>query len=516
MSQNISINIEGDLNVIKSSFSNLNQILNKTKEKLISVNQSMKLDFKPIVVTVAKFYLLNNVISITNKKLISLKQLGQSVKKTFGKNLFSVEICQSFRNCISSITGELNNLKITGKDVQESLSQTKGAKNNSSGNEDEGSNCLDNVNSVLSIASSSIDIIDVFSDGKGSKTASKIGEDIGLAVRGFGDLAANISEVTIALGEQAIVWAVNKAEIVQHKIATVALTVAEKVQTVVQGALNAVMSMNPIALIVIAIVAVIAGLVLLWNKCEGFRKFVHNLLGVIKKIWSNLIDGAVNAWEGIKSVFSKVIGWFKNIFKKAWQGVKNVFSAGGKVFSGIKEGIGSAFKSVVNVLIRGINKVISVPFSIIKKALDKIRNIKIFGKQPFSFIPKVKIPKIPQLEMGGVLKRGQIGLLEGNGAEAVVPLERNTFWINKIAEKFNAVANRKMGNNQDYYVARKISSLEENQNNMIDMFEQYFPQFIKALDLNVTLDDKTLVGKLAPQIDNELGKRYRMKERMSL
>lgn len=43
------------------------------------------------------------------------------------------------------------------------------------------------------------------------------------------------------------------------------------------------------------------------------------------------------------------------------------------------------------------------------------------------------IPTIPELEKGGVLKKGQVGLLEGKGAEAVVPLERNTQWISKVA-----------------------------------------------------------------------------------
>lgn len=40
---------------------------------------------------------------------------------------------------------------------------------------------------------------------------------------------------------------------------------------------------------------------------------------------------------------------------------------------------------------------------------------------------------IPRLERGGVLKRGQVGLLEGNGAEAVVPLERNKGWVKAVA-----------------------------------------------------------------------------------
>lgn len=62
-----------------------------------------------------------------------------------------------------------------------------------------------------------------------------------------------------------------------------------------------------------------------------------------------------------------------------------------------------------------------------------------FGGKIFGFsLPTFSAPQIPYLEKGGVLKKGQVGLLEGSGAEAVVPLERNTEWINKMADAFMA------------------------------------------------------------------------------
>ena len=45
----------------------------------------------------------------------------------------------------------------------------------------------------------------------------------------------------------------------------------------------------------------------------------------------------------------------------------------------------------------------------------------------------INLPLIPTLARGGILKAGQIGLLEGNGAEAVVPLENNKAWISAVA-----------------------------------------------------------------------------------
>ena len=41
---------------------------------------------------------------------------------------------------------------------------------------------------------------------------------------------------------------------------------------------------------------------------------------------------------------------------------------------------------------------------------------------------------LPKLARGGVLKRGEVGLLEGTGAEAVVPLENNAAWIGAVAD----------------------------------------------------------------------------------
>lgn len=34
-----------------------------------------------------------------------------------------------------------------------------------------------------------------------------------------------------------------------------------------------------------------------------------------------------------------------------------------------------------------------------------------------------------------MLRKGEVGLLEGSGAEAVVPLERNKYWIKAVANE---------------------------------------------------------------------------------
>lgn len=165
------------------------------------------------------------------------------------------------------------------------------------------------------------------------------------------------------------------------------------------------------------------------------ENIVQPVSGFFAGLWDNLTSGASGAWEGVKEVFGSVASWFGEKFGDAWETVKGVFSTGGEVFSGITEGISEAFKNTVNAIIGGINKVVAVPFNAINDALDTIRNISIAGISPFAgLLGSIAVPEIPLLATGGVLRRGQVGLLEGSGAEAVVPLEKNKLWIQAVAD----------------------------------------------------------------------------------
>ena len=275
----------------------------------------------------------------------------------------------------------------------------------------------------------------------------------------------------------------------------------------------------------------------LWNDIVGVFSaaaswFTTNISEPIKNIftgiWDKLKSGASSAWNGIKNVFGSVADWFKNIFSKAWQAVKNVFSTGGKVFEGIKDGIVKAFKTVVNAIIRGINKVIKVPFDGINWALNKIKSIKIVGIKPFNWISTINTPQIPELEKGGVLKKGQVGLLEGKGDEAVVPLEKNTGWIRNVARQIHDFVIETKDTSKDIAgdvksagfvtalkteVGQRISNLELLVAEMVEMLKEMFPQLLDAFDVTIVLDDGTLVAKLAPKMDRQLGLINKRKER---
>lgn len=146
--------------------------------------------------------------------------------------------------------------------------------------------------------------------------------------------------------------------------------------------------------------------------------------------WNKLSTGAQEAWQGVKDAFSPVTDWFKNTFSEAWSKVKSIFSPGGEAFSGIKEGMTSTFKNIVNGLIDGINFLISKTFSRLNQALRFIHNAEILGVKPFPYINEIDVPEIPHLATGGIVRAPTLAVVGDNpGAgsgnpEVVSPLNQ--------------------------------------------------------------------------------------------
>ena len=275
----------------------------------------------------------------------------------------------------------------------------------------------------------------------------------------------------------------------------------------------------------------------LWNDIVGIFKgaaswfnntVIQPIANVFSKIWNTIKDGASKAWEGIKNVFKPVADWFKNIFSKAWQAVKNVFSTGGKIFDGIKDGIVKAFKTVVNAIIKGINKVISIPFNAINAVLSKIHGISILGVSPFSWVHTFNVPQIPLLAEGTVVDKGARQAIIGeDGAEAVVPLEKHTGWIRNVARQLHEFSLETTANISDVlpdnygktleYQQQQVSVLDivaDKLNTLIDVLAEYFPEFAELMrNKQLVLDTGVLVGEIAPDMDKALGNIYKKKGR---
>lgn len=176
--------------------------------------------------------------------------------------------------------------------------------------------------------------------------------------------------------------------------------------------------------------------VLSGNWSEAWEK-----IKAIVSVWK---DFFANIWNGIKGVFKNVASWFASIFKKAWSAIKKPFSAVGSFFEGIwktikskftnigtniGKAIGGAFKAAVNAVLRTIENVLNTPI----KAINAM--IGLINKLPKVNISKLPTFNLPRLARGGIIDEPTIAMVGEAGKEAVVPLENNTEWIDKLAIK---------------------------------------------------------------------------------
>jgi hypothetical protein len=143
--------------------------------------------------------------------------------------------------------------------------------------------------------------------------------------------------------------------------------------TAVQTAFNAVLAMNPVTLIVIGIVALIAALVIAYKKFEGFRNIVDSVFGFIKTAVSGSIDV-------IKGYFSTLLGFYKSIFN----------------------GVATLWNNTVGKL-----------------------SFKVPGWVPGLGGKGFDVPNIPMLAEGGIVTRPTLAMIaEGGQPEAVIPLSK--------------------------------------------------------------------------------------------
>lgn len=260
------------------------------------------------------------------------------------------------------------------------------------------------------------------------------------------------------------------------------------------------------------------------NAWSATTKFFSGIWSSITKTFSNVKswfgdrfkqawNGIKSAWNGAKSFFSgiwssvtktfgNVGGWFRSKFQSAWSSIKSVFSSWGSFFGGLWTKIKSKFSSIGSSLGKamgdsvksGMNKVISTIQSAINKGIGFINSaIKLANKLPGISVGTLSKISLPRLANGGVLEKGQVGLLEGSGAEAVVPLERNKAWLSKVAEDLNELQNNVVRDGSGYEITVLL-------NRAIDLLEDISAK-------KIYLDSGAMVGELVPAIDGRLSDR---------
>lgn len=213
-------------------------------------------------------------------------------------------------------------------------------------------------------------------------------------------------------------------------VVLLALAIAFGVVTVATWAMNSAMLANPITWVIALVVALIAIGVLLYKNWDTVKAYLLGAWGAIRSGfgagWSWMKS---NVFYPIGSFFTKTIpGWVStgaSYITSKWNSLVGFFrgvpGAMNKAFSGAFDGLKNAFRSAVNWIIGGWNR---LSFSIpgVDTHIPGVGNVGGFT---------MGTPNIPYLATGGVTTGPTMAMIgEGRENEAVLPLSKLNGMLN--------------------------------------------------------------------------------------
>jgi len=317
------------------------------------------------------------------------------------------------------------------------------------------------------------------------------------ALKKVGDWATEhktaLENIGIVIGSIAIAWGlVTGALAIWNTVGVVAAGVTWLMTYGTTAFGLAMLSVSwPLVAVIAGIAAVIAIGILLYKNWDTVKAFMTKIFNKIKEVTVNVFTSIVNFfkkwgltilavisgplgwvvlavvknWDKIKSVTSSVFNGIKNIASNVWNSIKSTIS---NVVEGVKTKVSSVWNSVKSTTTsvwNGIKSAIVKPITAakdkVKSIIDTIKGFFTNLKLPQIKLPKLKMPhfsisgsfnplkgQIPKLGVnwyakGGVFDSPSIIGVGESGKEAVMPLERNTGWIDILASKLN---NKDKGN----------------------------------------------------------------------
>lgn len=159
------------------------------------------------------------------------------------------------------------------------------------------------------------------------------------------------------------------------------ISTVTRLWTAAQAILNVVMAANPIMLIVLAVAALTAGFIYLWNTNEGFRNFfigawaaiqaaaaavstwfTSKLLPALSKVWDGLVKGVTWLWTTYWGIWAAIIRFMIGVPGKILAAVVRfvtlLVTAGRNLLTGMLNGITTGWRTVAGWLGKLKDKVV--------------------------------------------------------------------------------------------------------------------------------------------------------------
>lgn len=188
----------------------------------------------------------------------------------------------------------------------------------------------------------------------------------------------------------------------------------------IKGIIQIILGIASAAMLALGIILVATGV----GTALGVALIVAGAAGLVSAATLNkdaIVNWISDVWARIKNFWNAHIGY---VFKKEWWSRK---------FDCIKQGMRNALNGVITVVENTINRVVGAlnSFSI------KIPNwVPTYGGSSLGF--NIPYAHLPRLAKGGIVNnpgRGQAVIAGEAGAEAILPLQNNTEWMDMLVDK---------------------------------------------------------------------------------
>jgi hypothetical protein len=160
---------------------------------------------------------------------------------------------------------------------------------------------------------------------------------------------------------------------------------------------------------------------------NALKPTAQKLFADLGILWQTVLQPMLNG------IITFISGVFTGDWKKAWEGLASIVTL-------VWQGIWGAIKGIMNSILGGVETWINGVIDSINRLIEGINRMSavVRGLLGIGSLPTIGRISLPRLEEGGILEKGQVGLLEGKGAEAVVPLDQNRAWISAVARDMEA------------------------------------------------------------------------------
>lgn len=265
-----------------------------------------------------------------------------------------------------------------------------------------------------------------------------------------------------------------------------------------------------------------------WNAIKtAITTVVNAIKSVVTSVFNAVKSVVTSIWNGIKSVTTSVWNAVKTAVTTPVNAIKSTVTS---VFNSVKSTVSSVFNSIRSTATSVWNSIKSAITRPVEAARDAVHNAIERMKSFFHFswslphlaLPHLSIsghfsinpPSVPHFGISWYKKAmEQPFLFTKPTLFDVNPATGQAKGAGEAGDEMMYGKNNLMNDIRTAVAAENddvIQKVNEMFNKLLNMLEQYFPEFA---NLKMVLDSGTIVGELAPAMDEELGDIIRKKER---